>query len=227
MNPIVPPAVAPGEKSYFISRYRGGLAWLAAGIWLGVIGFCLGLMEQYSVTPGDAGVPPAHWPAGSQLALDPKLPTLLLFAHPQCPCTRATLGELDLLMARVQGRAKVEVCFIKPDGTANSWTNTDLWSSAAAIPGVSVQEDRSGREASLFRAETSGETLLYHPDGHLMFQGGITIARGHAGDNPGRSALYDLLTGRPGQVALAHIKTPVYGCSLFARQCRPEGGVQP
>ena len=232
MNAIEPTVVAPRGKSDFMRRHRMGLTWLAAAVWLAAVGFCMALIQQYSVTPGDAGTPPAHWPAESRIPLDPKLPTLVLFAHPHCPCTRATMGELDLLMARVQGRAKVQVWFLKPDGTAESWTNTDLWSSAAAIPGVTVQEDRSGREANLFHAETSGQTLLYHPDGHLMFQGGITIARGHAGDNPGRSALYNLLTDHQvneplASEALAQIKTPVFGCSLFARQCQSGGAVKP
>lgn len=226
MNAIEPAVFVTGRESGFIGRHRTGLTWLAAVIWLAVIGFCLALIQQYTAIPGDAGAPPAQWPVASRIMPDPKLPTLLLFAHPQCPCTRATMGELDLLLARVQGRVNVQVWFLKPDNTAQSWTNTDLWSSAAAIPGVTVHEDRSGREASLFHAETSGQTLLYHPDGHLLFQGGITIARGHAGDNPGRSALNDLITGLLTN-PMHQIITPVYGCSLFARQCQSGGATKP
>ena len=227
MDAGTPGAVVPGGRPGLTRRRRNGLTWLAALVWLAVAACGLALMQQYAATPGDAGAPPAHWPAASRIPLDAKLPTLLLFAHPQCPCSRATMGELDLLMARAQGRVKVQVWFLKPDHTAANWTNTDLWSSAAAIPGVTVREDRSGREAALFHAETSGQTLLYHPDGRLMFQGGITIARGHAGDNPGRSALYELLTEPDGSQAGEPIKTPVFGCSLFARHCLPGGAVRP
>jgi hypothetical protein len=219
VNVVPLAAVRSGGKSGFGGRHRTAVTVCAALAWLGVAGFCMALIQQYTVVPGDAGRPPARWPAESRIPLNPNLPTLVLFAHPRCPCTRATIGELDLLMARVQGRLKAEVWFLKPDDTAENWTNTDLWSSAAAIPGVTVHEDRSGREASLFRVATSGETLLYDPDGKLVFQGGITIARGHAGDNPGRSALADLVAGS----LTNQVQTPVYGCPLFARQCQSGG----
>lgn len=185
-------------------------------IWLAVIGVCMAFIEQYANAPGEAGTPPDRWPAESKIPRDPRQPTLILFAHPKCSCTRATMGELDSLMARVQGRVNAQVWFLKPDGTEASWTNSVLWSEAAAIPGVTVHEDRSGREAELFHAETSGQTLLYGRDGKLMFQGGITVARGHSGDNAGRSAIYALLTGE----VTNQIQTPVFGCSLFDEKCQ-------
>jgi hypothetical protein len=52
---------------------------------------------------------------------------------------------------------------------------------------------------------------MYDRDGRLLFQGGITISRGHAGDNPGRSALVALLNHE----LVSEVETPVYGCSLF------------
>ena len=74
--------------------------------------------------------------------------------------------------------------------------------------------DNAGIEARRFHSETSGQTLLYDPAGNLRFQGGITFARGHAGDNPGRAALQELLLkGHASQV-----KTRVFGCSLVEAQ---------
>jgi hypothetical protein len=49
-----------------------------------------------------------------------------------------------------------------------------------------------------------------------MFQGGITISRGHSGDNPGRSAINALLHHELSN----QIKTPVFGCSLFEAECQ-------
>jgi hypothetical protein len=65
-------------------------------------------------------------------------------------------------------------------------------------------------EAGRFGAETSGHTLLYGADGRLLFSGGITASRGHAGENAGESAI----------IALVNHQTPlrsqtlVFGCSL-------------
>ena len=119
-------------------------------------------------------------------------------------------------MAQVQGRVSAHVLVLKAAGTATDWEKTDLWRTASSIPGVTVSVDEAGVEARRFHAETSGQTLLYDRSGALQFQGGITLSRGHAGDNPGRSALQDLLRqGHSNQV-----KTPVFGCSLFETNCQ-------
>ena len=56
-----------------------------------------------------------------------------------------------------------------------------------------------------------GEVVLYDHAGRLLFTGGITPARGHAGDNAGLSAVLNLINHDPSVGAT----TPVYGCSLF------------
>src|SRR5713101_1730239 len=76
------------------------LTWqaLAALAWLGVVITATIEAVVYAGTPGRAGSPHANWPATCRLSLDCNRPTLLMFAHPRCPCTRASLGELELLM---------------------------------------------------------------------------------------------------------------------------------
>jgi hypothetical protein len=139
-----------------------------------------------------------------------------MFAHPHCPCTRASLGELEVLLTHFPSQLNSYVVFLKPTGTAANWEKTDLWRKASSIPGVRVYTDDAGIEAHRFQSETSGQTLLYDRGGRLLFQGGITLSRGHAGDNPGRSAIEELLReGHSNQV-----KTPVFGCSLFEAQCK-------
>jgi hypothetical protein len=114
-------------------------------------------------------------------------------------------------MARSQGRVAAHVVFFKPGKFTDDWTQTSLWWSAATIPGVTVHEDLDGGQARLFGAETSGYVLLYDTHGQLLFRGGITGGRGHAGDNAGENALVSLLAGK--NVNLK--QTPVYGCSLL------------
>jgi hypothetical protein len=135
-----------------------------------------------------------------------------MLAHPHCPCTRASLGELARLMAQAQGRVTAYVLFVKPSDFPDGWEKTDLLTSASAIPGVTVVRDDEGVEAGRFRAATSGQTMLYDAGGKLLFSGGITSARGHEGDNAGRAAIVSLLTtDEAGQGG-----TPVFGCPLFA-----------
>jgi hypothetical protein len=176
---------------------------------------CLGLtgLWMYESTPSRPAKAPAEWPAGTHLARQAGLPSLVLFAHPHCPCTRATLGELARLMTECRGKLTTTVVLVRPAGLPDGWERTDLWNGAAAIPGVSVVTDDKGIESQRFGALTSGQALLYSSDGRLLFAGGITQSRGHQGDNAGESAIAALVLGG-GRLAKC-ASTPVYGCPLF------------
>ncbi len=189
------------------------------GLWLIAVGLGFCVILNYQSTAGYAGVAPRQWPPSAQIPLDRQRDTLVMFAHPRCPCTRASIEELNRLMGRSQGKVAACVLFLKPDGFSGDWTHTDLWRSVTAIPGVQTREDLDGSQARLFGAETSGQVLLYDTQGRLLFQGGITGSRGHAGDNAGEEAVLSRLSGR---AALS--QTPVYGCSLLGECKSPAEG---
>jgi hypothetical protein len=111
--------------------------------------------------------------------------------------------------------------FIQPEGQPDEWVETDRWTAAARIPGVTIQRDRDGVEAARFQVQTSGEALLYSAAGELQYEGGITIARGHAGDNSGCRSILTLLNG---ETAPEH-HYPVYGCAMFGPHQKPEAAV--
>ena len=137
-----------------------------------------------------------------------------MLVHPQCTCSRASLAELAELLARARPRPRTFVLFIKPLGFADGWEQTDLWRTASGLPGVTVFRDEEGREAARFGAATSGQTFLYDARGALLFSGGITAARAHAGDNAGRQSVVTLLNGTATPAAP---RTSVFGCPLFDR----------
>ena len=169
-------------------------------------------MYSTSHTPGAAASAPAQWPTGSGLSRAADGPTLIFFAHPQCSCTHASLGEFAEILARATTPPKAYVVFLKPVGFGVDWEKTDLWRTATSIPGVSVIRDDAGLEATRFGVITSGQTVLYDDSGALLFSGGITGARAHAGDNAGRASLVSLLN--QGRTDLS--ATSVFGCRLFA-----------
>lgn len=174
------------------------------------------MLLAYANTPGPSGLPPASWPQASTVIRDPSLPTLVMFVHPLCPCSRSSIGELALLMASCQRRVATHIFFTQPEEMDTNWAASDLLTEARRIPGVSIHIDKDGNQASLFRIQTSGDTALYDTKGRLTFHGGITISRGHSGDNPGRDAIQDLLMGKTAQLE----STPAFGCDLFG--CKRE-----
>jgi hypothetical protein len=191
-------------------RARLFLAALAV-VWLAVLGLGHSWLLDYQSGPGASGPAPADWPAGSFLRPMAGRFTLLLFAHPYCPCTRASLEELSWVVARSRGRLDACLLFVRPPGAADGWERTDSWTAAAAIPGVRVAADADGQEARRFGARTSGQVLLYDSGGQLVFRGGITAGRGHQGDNPGRRALLARMAGDEEETG----ESPVFGCPLF------------
>ena len=185
--------------------------WIVVGLlWIG--GSCGGLamLSLYANAPGSSDLAPLQWPKESSIHLDERGPTLIMFAHPKCPCTRASLGELEKIVARFHGAVTPWVVFFKPAESDENWDQTDLRETAAAIPGVHVISDLGGVEARRFHATTSGQTILYNDQGERLFSGGITLARGHAGDNLGKSAIECYLS----DTVPVCSETPVFGCPI-------------
>lgn len=182
-------------------------------LWSVAVGAGSTLLWNYATTAGAAAMPPEHWPAQSSIEREPGTATLIMLAHPRCPCTRASIAELAVLMARIGPRARAHVLFVRPQKSDANWDKTTLSQAAAAIPGVTVHPDPGGVEAALFRAATSGQVVVYDASGGLMFRGGITGARGHEGDNVGLSRVLALLTGSRAD----QNESKVFGCALASR----------
>jgi hypothetical protein len=186
----------------------------AVVLWLPLTAFGISVLWRYSTTPGRAADPPAKWPSGAPISRASGRSTLLLFAHPECECSAASLSELGILLAHAGGSLEADVFFTLPASQAGAWRKSKLFSQARAISGVQVFEDPESRVAQQFGAYTSGQTLLYDASGRLLFDGGITAFRGHAGDNAGRSVISALLQQKIPRTEKLPVVTPVFGCSL-------------
>lgn len=180
---------------------------VAAGGWL---------LMAYASSPGRAAAAPAGWPADSSVPPSADRLTLLVFAHPECPCTRATLDELEWLVSRCRTRLAVHVLFVPTGLAGKELAELPLVRRAESLAGVQVRPDPEAAEARRFGAATSGQVLLYDPGGQLLFRGGLTPARGHAGDCLGREAVYRLARGEPAAATSA----PVFGCPLYPTEER-------
>jgi hypothetical protein len=194
----------------------------AAGLvaWAALVGAGFGWLALYETRPGAGAAATRSWPAESGLRRDPGRWTLLLFLHPRCPCSRASLEELDTILSEGGDRVCAYAVFCRPPGVPPGWEKTATWRRATAVKGLSVYCDDDDKERNRFGPETSGHALLYDPEGRLRYSGGITRARGQTGDSPGRSAVASFLRGESPPVR----EGPVFGCPLVDPETPPARG---
>ncbi|MGE0494585.1 MAG: RedB protein [Vulcanimicrobiota bacterium] len=187
------------------------LSLVGASLWLTAVAACLVVLYQYQGAPGQAGQAPVAWPRKSALELDSQRDTLLLFVHPKCPCTVASLEELRRLLARLPAPPRVYVLFTLPSGVEAGWEDGLLKRIATGSTGLETRLDQEALESHRFGIHTSGEVVVYDSRGRLRFCGGITPSRGHQGESIGKTALYLYLRGE-GQAQTP--RPPCYGCPL-------------
>ena len=189
---------------------RADLKWaLGISVWLTAVLAGFGALLNYKAIAGSPGHAALEWPAQASVTRSTQGPTLVLFAHPRCPCTRATVSELARLVAR-HPQVSVRALFLRPEGFEEDWEKTDLWTTVAGISGAVPIADDSGAISKRFGAETSGQVMLFDANGRLVFDGGLTPSRGHEGESDGQRRIHELLmTG-----ATDRRESPVYGCAL-------------
>jgi hypothetical protein len=196
----------PNQKA-FVFYLFAGLCWVT----LLVVGFSI--LERYESTPGRTLASRDKWPTHSAIQADLHKPTLLMFVHPQCPCSRASVSELSEMAESVGKRIRLYVVFYKPSGFPPDWDKTETWRMAGHIPGAIRVEDPDGKEAARFNSATSGQAMLYSAQGQLLFSGGLTNGRGQTGLSGGRLALMRLIDG---QASSQPVNFVVFGCPLFS-----------
>lgn len=180
-------------------------------VWIGGVLLGMSQLWRYEITPTHAARSVVQWPTSGSLRPPSRL-TLVMAAHPCCPCTRASVSELARIMARNRNAVAAYVLCYAPKITPKDWHETDLYTRLAAIPGVTVVRDEEGREAARFHATVSGQTLLFDAAGHLRYSGGITSARGVEGDSAGQRAVLALIRGEQ----IERARYPAFGCSLLS-----------
>lgn len=186
---------------------------------LGLWAFCVlggtSMMLTYASTAEQGADAPKHWPKQSSMPRFPGSMTLLMFAHPYCPCTYASFAELARTLAVAKTSTNCTIVFTVAEGLPAGWEESRLVQHAKEMVGASVRMDLRGHESRLFGARTSGQVILYGEAGRLLFSGGITPARGHQGDSRGKQSLIEFLNGMHPSLDM----TPVFGCPLFDPAC--------
>ena len=191
-------------------------ALLAAALiaWTGCVGLGWWAAADYGfATVADAtSAVPGEWPSDSMIERAVDGPTLLVFLHPRCPCSQATISELERLVAATPAveLPAIRIVASAPAGAGDEWWASPLVARACQLPGAHLVRDADGQEANRFGARVSGTTLLFNQTGALIYAGGVTIGRGHEGASTGLAAVARLLRNPSSR----EIAVPPFGCEL-------------
>jgi hypothetical protein len=182
---------------------------VAIAVWGAAAAGGLYAVAAHGAAPGRAADAPATLASSLRSA---GRASIVVAAHPSCPCTRATFHELDRILASDAFRAaRPDVVILFAGSSKRDRVAADLRAQASRMPGVRVVDDPKQEIARSLGAHTSGTVLFYDAGGALKFSGGITPSRGHEGDNAGAGTIRALLAA---SAAAKAPSTPVYGCSL-------------
>ena len=86
-----------------LPRVRFSCSGLLVG-WGLIVASGIFLLEGYAAQ-GEAGSPPFLWPEASLVRREAKRSTLLIFLHPQCPCSEASIEELRFIRTKWASRS--------------------------------------------------------------------------------------------------------------------------
>lgn len=180
-------------------------------LWAAVVVYGSVRLMSHDLTPAVATVPPAAASSLNAIAEASNHFTLTMFVHPLCPCSRASVTELQRLLRSPGGRLEFRIYFVVAAGLETDPRETDLWKLAATLPNTTLAIDDNGQAADAFGATTSGQAYVFDGRKSLRFSGGLTSARGKTGETTGSLALLNLLQG---ETTATPIVSPVFGCSL-------------
>lgn len=190
------------------ANWKSHLKLVASG-WALLLFLGLFQMASYSTRNDHISQPPKLWPLATEIKAVPT-PSLIVFLHPHCPCSVATVRELERMMPKLINRVRVVAVFIQPETESEEWVQTSLYFKAKRITGVRVITDYNYKEADAFDAQVSGQAFFYNQNGVLVLAGGLTPARGHEGESVGQSVILNFLDGRTSEVSRAQ----AFGCAL-------------
>ena len=183
---------------------------IMAILWLGAAVIGLGVLGVFAQTAGGVDAPPTEEAAALPARTNTAPFRLVVAVHPKCPCTSATIGQIERILADAPGRLTCTVLAYQPAGAAADWLDTKSIRTSRERLGAEVIADADGAMAQRLGMSVSGSVVLYSPEGTAEFFGGLTSARGHEGDSSGKDAVTAIVLGKPALYTMA----PVYGCRI-------------
>ena len=174
-------------------------------VWVLAAGYFGLQLMAFDSTPGARAMAPQNWPVESAILRRTGHMQLLMFVHPECTCSIASLEQLRTLASQLGSQLETHVVLWHRSVGANNRN----WPKESG--GAAIVDDQNGSEARRFGAKTSGQTLIYDEVGRLIYAGGLTVLRGEAGGEPVLRIVISRLRTR---VREPYLERAVFGCPI-------------
>lgn len=174
-------------------------------IWLSAVIGSSWILHRYEATPGGTAARPTPKPP-QKLAN-----ALLVFAHPQCPCTQASLQNVERFH-RDHPEIRAELVLVIPKGAPKEFAEGPTLQWHRKNPWATLVRDEQGAMARSYGATTSGHVIYIDETGRTRFNGGVTRGRGLVGDSTALRNLYQAVSVNGAKLAQ---NGSVFGCSLL------------
>lgn len=181
-------------------------------IWISLLFVGHLVLYEYELTPSPLANSKRVFPQSSDVQLSHGRQNIVMFLHPSCPCSEASVDEFHELMRAGEKDSVGTVVFYMPPEKEPEWSLAPIVQRVKRIRNVTIEYDTDGSRAETFGVTTSGHVLIYDGRGILQFTGGITGSRGHTGENHYFDLAKQCILARKAK----YTTTPVFGCALRA-----------
>ncbi|PZM81110.1 MAG: RedB protein [Candidatus Melainabacteria bacterium] len=181
-------------------------------IWISLLFVGHLVLYEYELTPSPLANSKRVFPQSSDVQLAHGRQNIVMFLHPSCPCSEASVDEFHELMRAGEKDSVGTVVFYMPPEKEPEWSLAPIVQRVKRIRNVTIEYDTDGSRAETFGVTTSGHVLIYDGRGILQFTGGITGSRGHTGENHYFDLAKQCILARRAK----YTTTPVFGCALRA-----------
>ena len=113
----------------FVPERSGSSRGVVVAVWMWAVAVLIGAatLLQYSLFEGARADVPLRQPEKQSVtAAEKSKADVFVFVHPHCPCSRATVTQLNRLTACSNSEAIIHVLFFCPDSQPDAWTRTTL-----------------------------------------------------------------------------------------------------
>src|SRR4051812_5871669 len=99
---------------------------VAVALWATAAALLFAVYVNHDLRPGAAARALGDWPEGSALAHSTEHDTLIMFLHPFCPCSKASVAQLNAVIRQLEHPPSVTFVMVRARGLDDASQSSPL-----------------------------------------------------------------------------------------------------